>query len=128
MVGLKRARKRCVSRGRRKDFVLCEVDVWAWDAHLRKGCWFWIPESFFLVQGCSYRTSYASAGFFRGRCSLFEASTSSKSLKRIVILRLIVLMSFFAERLKMELLCETSFKHRASNLKNEDFLQGLLQK
>ena len=87
--GFEEARKRCVSRGRGKDFVLCDVDGWGLRRRIRgrvakfmsRKCYFAV-----IISRGSYRTSYASAQLFRGRRSTFEASTW-KSLKCIVILR-----------------------------------------
>ena len=84
--------KRCVSRGRRRDFLFCDVDAW------RLGRWIRGRVANFMSRKCylagiisrgSYTSSYALAQLFRGRRNTFEASTS-KSLKRIVILRPIV--------------------------------------
>ena len=87
--GFEEAPKRCISRGRRNDFVLCDVDVWSLRRWIRgrvanfmsRKCYFAV-----IISRGSYRTSYASAQFFRGRRNTFEAS-ALKSLKRIGILR-----------------------------------------
>ena len=87
--GFEEGLKRWVSRGRRRDFVVCDVDVWSirrWNRGkvanlMSRKCYFAV-----IISRGSYRTSYASAQLFRGRRSTFEASTW-KSLKRIVILR-----------------------------------------
>ena len=87
--GFEEAPKRCISRGRGNDFVLCGVDVWSLRRWIRgrvanfmsRKCYFAV-----IISRGSYRTSYASAQLFRGRRSTFEASTW-KLLKRIVILR-----------------------------------------
>ena len=87
--GFEEAPKRCVLRGKGKDFVLCDVDVWSlrrWNRgkvanFMSRKCYFAV-----IISRGSYRTSYASAQLFRGRRNTFEASTW-KSLKRIVILR-----------------------------------------
>ena len=80
---------RGVSRGRRSDFVLCDVDIWSLRRRIRgrvanfisRMCYFAV-----IISRGNYRTSYASAQLFRGRCNTFEAS-NWKSLKCIVILR-----------------------------------------
>ena len=87
--GFEEGLKRCVSRGRRSDFALCDVDVWSLRRRIRgrvanfmsRMCYFAV-----IISRGSYRTSYASAQLFRGRRSTFEAS-NWKSLKRIVILK-----------------------------------------
>ena len=87
--GFEEGPKWCFSRGRGKDFVLCDVDGWGLRRRIRgrvanfmsRKCYFAV-----IISRGSYRTSYASAQLFRGRRSTFEASTW-KSLKRIVILR-----------------------------------------
>ena len=87
--GFEEAPKRCVSRGRGKDFVLCDVDGWGCRRRIRgRVANFMSRKSYFadIISRGSYRTSYALAQLFRGRRSTFEASTW-KLLKRIVILR-----------------------------------------
>ena len=87
--GLEEAPKRCISRGRHNDFVLCDVDVWSLRRWIRgRVANFRSRKSYFavIISRGNYRTSYASAQLFRGRRSTFEASTW-KSLKRVVILR-----------------------------------------
>ena len=87
--GFEEGLKRCVSRGRRRDLVVCDVDVWSLRRRIRgrvanfmsRKCYFAV-----IISRGSYRTSYASAQLFRGRRSTFEACTW-KSLKRIGILR-----------------------------------------
>ena len=87
--GFEEGLKRCVSRGRRSDFALCDVDVWSlprWNRgrvanFMSRKCYFAV-----IISRGSYRTSYASAQLFRGRRSTFEAC-AWKSLKRIGILR-----------------------------------------
>ena len=80
--GFEQAPRRCVSRGRGKDFVLCDVDIRGRVASfMSRKCYFAV-----IMSHGSYRTSYASAQLFRGRRSTFKASTW-KSLKRIGILR-----------------------------------------
>ena len=87
--GFEEGLKRGVSRGRRSDFALCDVDVWSlrrWNRgrvanFMSRKCYFAV-----IISRGSYRTSYASAQLFRGRRSTFEACTW-KSLKRIGILR-----------------------------------------
>ena len=87
--GFEEAPKRCISRGKGNDFVLCDVDVWSLRRWIRgrvanfmsRKCYFAV-----IISRGSYRTSYASAQLFRGRRNSFEASTW-KSLKRIGILR-----------------------------------------
>ena len=87
--GFEEATKRCVSRGRGKDFVLCDVDGWGCRRRIRgRVANFMSRKSYFadIISRGSYRTSYALAQLFRGRRSTFAASTW-KSLKPIVILR-----------------------------------------
>ena len=87
--GFEEGLKRCVSRGRRSDFALCDVDVWSLRRWNRgRVANFMSRKSYFamIISRGSYRTSYASAQLFRGRRNTFEASTW-KSLKRIGILR-----------------------------------------
>ena len=91
VVGWKRVwNERCVSRGRRRDFVLCDVDVWSLRRRIRgKVRGFLVSRKYYfagIISRGSYRSSYASAQFFRGRRNTFEASTK-KSVKRIGILR-----------------------------------------
>ena len=76
--GFEEAPKRCVSRGRRRDFVLSDVDVGSLRRRIRGRvtnfmswkCYFAV-----IISRGSYRTSYASAQLFRGRRSTFEVST-----------------------------------------------------
>ena len=87
--GFEEGLKRCVPRGRRRDFVLSDVDVWRLRRRIRgrvanfmsRKCYFAV-----MISRGSYRTSYASAQLLRGRRSTFEASIL-KLLKRIGILR-----------------------------------------
>ena len=70
--------KRFVSRGRRKDFVLCYVGVRSLRRKMRgKVANFMSQKCFFavIISRSSYGTSYASAQLFRGRRSTFEVST-----------------------------------------------------
>ena len=81
--------KRFVSRGRRKDFVLCDVDVSSSRRRIRgRVANFMLRKCYFagIISRGSYRSSYASAQLFCGRRSTFEASIQ-KSAKRIVILK-----------------------------------------
>ena len=76
--GFEEAPKRCVSRGRRKDFVLCDVDVGSLRRRIRgRVANFMSGKCYFagIIWRGSYRTSYASAQLFRGRRSTFEGST-----------------------------------------------------
>ena len=87
--GFQEGLERCVSRGRRNDFALCDVDVWSlrrWNRgrvanFMSRKCYFAA-----IISRGSYRSSYASAQLFRGRRSTYEAR-NGKSLIRIVILR-----------------------------------------
>ena len=83
--GFEEGLKRCVSRGRRRDFVLCDVPGRRIRGRVAN-CM--SPNCYFagIMARGSYRSSYALAQLFRGRRSTFEASTQ-KSLKRIGILR-----------------------------------------
>ena len=87
--GFEEGLKRCVSRGRRTDLALCDVDVWSlrrWNRGMVAN--FMSRKYYFavIISRGSYRTSYASDQLFRGRRSTFEAC-NWKSLIRIVILR-----------------------------------------
>ena len=85
--GFEEGLKRCVSRGRRSDFALCDVDVWSLRRKIR-GRVANVTE----VLLCSDHFAWQLQEFvclgstFCGRRSTFEAS-AKKSLKRIGILR-----------------------------------------
>ena len=132
--------KRCISRGRRKGFVLCDVDVWNPRRWIRGSVANFMPwKCYFavIISRGSYRTLYASAQLFRGRRSTFEASTW-KSLKRIGILRPSVWStchfwrksrrkaSFFS--FKTSFLKEVSHKNFVFEFQNFIFEGGLAEK
>ena len=76
--GFEEGLKRCVSHGRGKDFVLCDVDGWGLRRRIRgrvanfmsRKCYFAV-----IISRGSYRSSYASAQLFCGKGNTFEAST-----------------------------------------------------
>lgn len=76
--GFEEGPQRCFWHGRRKDFVLCEVDV---SCVGRSICGrvanFRFRTCYFagMISRGSYRTSYASAELFPGKRNTFEAST-----------------------------------------------------
>ena len=87
--GFEEAPKRCCSRGRRKDFVLCDVDVW------RLGRWMRGKVANFMSRKCyfagiisrgSCRSSYGSVNFLMALAVLLKHPLK-KSPKRIAILR-----------------------------------------
>ena len=87
--GFEEGPKWCLLRGRRRDFVLCDVGVWSLGRCVRGKVANFMSQKCYsagLISRGSYRGSYASALLFCGRRSTFEASTQ-KSLKRIGILR-----------------------------------------
>ena len=75
--GFEEAPKRCVSRGRRKDFVLC--DVGSVRRRIRGKVADFMSQKCYTLQGIisrrNNRSPYASAQLFRGRHNTFEAST-----------------------------------------------------
>ena len=68
--GFEKAPKRCFSRGRHKDFVLCDVDVWNIRLWVRgRVAKYMSRKSFFAgpISRGSYRSSYVSAQLFCSR-------------------------------------------------------------
>ena len=76
------------SRGRRKDFVVCNVDLWGFGRWTCRRAANFLQQKRYIagiILRGSYRSSHAAAQLFRGKPSI-EAS-AGKSLKRIVLLR-----------------------------------------
>ena len=79
--GFEEGPKRCFSRSRRKDFVLCDVDVWSLRRWIRgKVENFMLRKCYFagIISRGSHRSSYARLNFFIASAKLLKPPFSNR--------------------------------------------------